>query len=453
LEAGLATALEKFIPEFKVKEQWNKLNESFTVTILFFGAVGLIISFFLVLIVSMEWLSWFKIKDLESGSLLLLLAAGFSPFSWALKALIGGLKGFNKYHELNIVDVFTMVANAVLLISLAALDVPVVYLFLAQQSVEIVKTVILWRLLRKCYAFTLWGHKISDLMQTFRLIFNYSGWLLIMRLSGMFVNQFDKIIVSSLIGVDKLPIYNGIEKLMKIVIALNAQLKKSIIPIASEIYAKSDLSRINTLAYKMTAVLNSISAPIVTLLILFGEPVLIVFGKHVLIPYLTVFQVGLCLFMVVSGRAFLVSMHLGAGKIVRLLSLMDVLRAVSYLVTVYLFIQLFQLNGAILANPVATFILFPLWIYVIFTKANISFRSYMQAFWKGQGSSWIIIGLYFLSKFFLQQAGLYGFWEGILTSACLALLLFFLSWRSLDMDLKKYAFKKIIWAKNKFLSS
>lgn len=442
LEGGLSTALEKFIPEYRIKEQFDKINKSIIVTFLFFFIIGLIVSALILLTIYTDIISIFKIQDLDKARTILALSAIFTPFAWGSKSILGALKGYNKYHFLNILDTSAYFFTTIVTIVLAVLGVPVLWIFLSQQVLGLMKGMLLGRTLLSLFKIKVLGISLNDILTTFKEIFSYSLWVFIMNAASSLINQFDKLIISGMIGVNALPIYVGVTKLMKMLTEINNKLKSAVIPIASEINSKFDQHKFNEVAIKGIRAMNALAAPITALAVIFGDPMLRLLGKEHLLPYTWVYQLGAIIYMLAGSRAFLHTMHIGAGTIIKFMGVYSVATSVFYVASAFILTHYFGLTGAILALPFTHAIMYPVWVKVVLAKTNLSFSLFGKAIIQGQWPSWIILILYFTLNSLVVNPNMLLF---TLISLVFISLLAYLSWNyTIDSVIKNYIKKRFI---------
>ena len=405
--------------------------------------MGLIISLFLLIVIQLEGLNWFKIEKTKEAYNFLFAAAFFSPIIWSIKGLNGALKGFNKYHEVNIYDTVVQTLTLIGSITLAVLGFTAFWIFILQQALQIIKGGIYWHKLKQLYKVYFSGQTIRELISIFKYIFSYSFWVLVMRLSANLIHQFDKIIISNFLGVSTLPIYIGIVQLMNLVNKFNTQLKKSIIPIASEIFVGSSINRLNDVSYKITGTFILISSTMVCMVIFFSKPILLVMGKDNLIPYISVFQFGLIAYLIISSRTIIQTMQIGAGAIIKYLAFFSILRVFAFIGALLLGIKLYGLDGAIVSNPLSLILIFPVWLALVRYKANVSIKRFLKIAARGLYIPLLVILIYKVSVSILFIEGASSLFMEILYGIFFAGIISVIFWQRLDAKIKGFLLSKL----------
>jgi O-antigen/teichoic acid export membrane protein len=245
-----------------------------------------------------------------------------------------------------------------------------------------------------------------------KIIFGYSLWVFIIRLSSTVVNQLDKIIVSTMLGVSQLPIYVGVSRVLKIVGQLNSLLKSAVLPIASEVSSTNDKELLEDLSFRGTKIFNAIFGPLTVSIILFAHPILNLIGGKVVAEYYLALQIGSLCLLPVLCRAFLNTIVMGTGHIIHYQSIWSVLTSIVYLVVCIAGIYIYGLYGAILAHPVSHVLMMVPWLYIIFKHIDLSVFDFWKAVFLGQWPSLILLGVAYpvVDRLFSQSVYLIGFY-------------------------------------------
>lgn len=395
LQGGLATSLVKFIPQFNVLQQREKINEAFSATFYFFLFIGFLISLLIIHLSSSDYLmGFFKISNSIESKNLLFIAGFFAPLIWSNICFQSALKGFNDFHYLNKIDLFFLSTTNFITIYLAINGFSILWIFLNTQIFFLVKGGFLLNRLINIFNLK-FIFKPTKLIKIIKELFSYSIWVFVMEFASFLVTQFDKMIIAILLNVAVLPIYIGILELMKIFVLINGQLNSAVLPVASEIHAIQSSNTINKICIRGIQMVNSISVPIATLFIILAEPILQILGKDVLAEYVLLSQVGTVLFIITSSRSFLNNFLMSSEKFVKFLSFFSITTAICYLIVCIYAIEQFKVSGAILALPITHIILFPFWLFYIRKITGISIYTYILTVLKGQWPSILIIISYF----------------------------------------------------------
>jgi len=390
LDGGLSAGLQKFIPEFRVSQNSDNIGRAFLGTLICFVGMGVFVSLILVCIIMIDGVRIFGVSDISAANQVIAVAAIISVFQWPMQVFENAGKGFNLFHQLNVIQFFESIIISSLTIFAALVGFPVVWIFVIRFLPRFGSTYFRWRLLQK--------HQNGPLIvidrqvyQIIRIMFSYSGWVFLMGLSSTLVNQFDKILVSAILNVNQLPIYIGVNRVLKIVIQITSILKSAVLPIASGINADNDQQFFNEFCFRGTRIFNAVFAPLTVSIIIFAKPILNIIGGPSVADYAWALQLGSILYLPVICRAFLNTAVIGSGKIIRVQSGWSIATAIIYLIICLIGLYGFGLTGAILAHPITHVIMMPAWLYIV--VGNIDFKQF--SFWKavalGQWPAWALL--------------------------------------------------------------
>lgn len=400
LEGGLGVALEKFIPEYLHHQQLYKISRAIVSTAVFFLIIGCIITLLLLVFVYFDLFAvWFDFTDIAVANQLIILTALVAPIMWTSKSLTGALKGFNRFHLVNKIETFLITIKFLIAVIVAYFTRDVLQVFIYSQVIEIIKVVILYVYSNKVHQI-IWKHigGVYNVFTTLKEIFSYSLWVFIIQLSSMLINQFDKMIVASFLGIEKLPIYEGIIRLMKILTGISSKLNSAVIPIASKILVSSDQNKFNNIGYQGVIFVNAVAAPITVIAIIFAAPILKIFGSSYLIDYQYLFQIGALGYLLSSSRSFFNKMLSASSIVIEYLAYFAILLSLVYLLNIGWVIRFYDIAGAVLISSVMHILLFPIWVIIVKKYANIEVDKFLRAVFKGQWISWMVVGIYFILK-------------------------------------------------------
>lgn len=384
LDGGLSLAVQKFIPQFKAEGRSDDIGRVITATLVFFAGIGLIACVILLGALALDLTRFFGAHNTDNATRIFVAAALLALFEWPIRVLDNCCKGFNLFHELNVVVFIQHFAASLITVGSALAGAGIVWIFVLRWVPRVGGAMGMWLLIQKAHSGPL---IVFDrrLPNVFRTMFHYSKWILINQISGTVVNQFDRIIVAIALGVNKVPIYYGLNRIFKSVLQINAVMKSAVVPVASEMHAAHPRETFDELARRGTRTYNALFAPSVALIVIFAAPLLLLMGGAKFVPYTRCLQAALVLLLFSASRGFINSMLLGAGSVVRNQSLMGVLTSSVFLVAMYVGLRFLGVCGGLLAHPVTHFILMPLWMYSVLVKSRSSVSGFLRAVVQGQG--------------------------------------------------------------------
>jgi O-antigen/teichoic acid export membrane protein len=392
LDGGLSVAIQKYIPEFKVSGQTEDISRAITVTLLFFLIVGTVISIILISIVWFDLTHVLGAKKAQSSKAVLMAAAMLAFIEWPINALENSGKGFNLFHQLNLIRLVQIIFSTAIGIGAAFMGMEIMWIFILRWVPRLGSGFAIVRLIKRNHSKPL---LIIDenLIPIFRTMFNYSVWVLVNKLCSVFVNQFDRIIVSISLGVDKLPIYYGVNRLIKMVIHVNLILSSAVIPVVSEIFRVHGRQVFDDLAYQGTRTLSAFFAPLIVVVFVFADHLLELLGGIQFSRYALCLQIGSFIILFIGSKTFINSMLLGSGHVIKNQGLFAVVVSMAFVVLLYFGIKNWGLYGAILAHPLSHLFTMPIWYLSVLRKSGLSSASFLKAVVQGQWPSWLVLSL------------------------------------------------------------
>jgi O-antigen/teichoic acid export membrane protein len=313
-------------------------------------------------------------------------------FEWPISALENSCKGFNLFHQLNLIRFIQTLFSVLIAIGAALIGLEIMWIFILRWIPRIGSCVAIVSLIKK-------NHKIpviladKHMIPIFRIMFNYSIWVLVNKLCSVFINQFDRIIVSVSLGVDKLPIYYGVNRLIKMVIHINLILSSAVIPIVSEIFSANARNVFDVIVYQGTRTLNAFFAPLVVVIFIFAEKLLEIIGGGQFSHYAECLQIGSFIILFIGSKSFINSMLLGSGHVIKNQGLFSIIISVTFIVLLYFGMRYWGLYGAILAHPLSHIVTLPIWYITVLLRSGISNSNFLRAIVQGQWPSWVLLSL------------------------------------------------------------
>lgn len=393
LNLGISGGLVKFIPEFKVQKEHDKINDAISASLILFSIIGLIVCVAIFLFINLGGIHLFKVNQnlVNSAERVMLIAAIFSLFKWPGTVFSSSLRAFNAYHNLNIVLFLENIFRSAILIVLSYLHVSIDLIFLASNLPRIVSFIIQYFILRRTYP-SLLIRINKNSFKTLRHIFSYSIWLLTIQLATVFNHQTDRLIVSFLLGVEMLPVYAVIKRPAGLISDVCATFKKSVIPIASELYAANGLKGVKELVLRGSRLGNAIYASFACILILLLEPLVRLWVGEEFVAYVWVAKIA-CFFQLFNlTKFFLNTAAKGVSMIIRFQGIFAIISSILYLGLCIVMIQYYGIEGAIFAYIIASVIMAPIWYFYIFKSMELSITNFLkEGTVKGQFVSWILL--------------------------------------------------------------
>ena len=217
-----------------------------------------------------------------------------------------------------------------------------------------------------------------------------------MDISSVLKGQFDRLLVSSILGVEFLPGYNAIKRPFMFVSQFISMFKQALLPIASELYAKRDKDSLSKILINISRLGNSFYAPVACILVLIMVPFISLWVGEEYVQYVWVTQIGL-LFQLINLTKFAVNTTvLGMGMLVSFQALYAILSGAITTVMTFFMLKLIGIEAGVMAIILAESLLLPFWYLVIFKYMDFSILYFFKEVTiKGQWVSWVVLLLLF----------------------------------------------------------
>ena len=420
--SGMPTGVVKFVSEYREKNYINVTHIAF----IFYMVIGILAS---VVLLAIYWFDFISIFNIDHNAYattqnLLLISAGLSLLLYPLNTFDQTMKGLELFVRNNIYDSIGIILSILLAIYFAIVYKSTELVFAAQSSDLIFSGFLKFSYLLKKIGPKKFFRFKADI-QLFKKIFSFNFYMLLNQISGIFVNETDKLIISYFLPLKYLTIYHVISKPVNYMKQFIQLFSLAIMPSVSfsQAQKKYDIIRKNLLEFtKYANILISFFA---------------IIGIYMAIPFLNLwfdfefeeftylcqylFFIQLIMQANNIGSAFLV----GIGKI-KYLTLFSVLSSIINLVVGIILTQKYGIPGVLTATLIHSVFMFVVFMFLIpyITPTGI----YLRRIIRGQAFNWIV-GLSFLPLYSYYAA--IGSWvilvaaAGVLALVMIALNYFF----------------------------
>ena len=383
LDGGSATALEKYIPENRIKKHSDISLLSTAVTVIFF-LIGILSSILFYFLAKSGLYDVFNIRQGTNAAGVFYSLSLISLIYWPGESLKSACRAHNLHHELNIINFARNLGSAVLIIIAAYLGAPVFLLIICWYIPYLIALVPTYILLGK-YQKVFVKAEFNTIISTFRYIYNFSVWVFIIQLSSRVLNSLDKLFVSIIAGVEAVPIYYGLMRVIKIPIDVNSIMKSALVPVASEVAATYDKKRFNELIMQGAKSFNAVYGIVSLFTVIFADEILRILGGSELSKFDNIVMLGIALLLIPATRSFLNTVLIGSGEVIRQQAFFSMLTLIIYLPIFIAGLYYYNIEGGILSYALTHIILMVPWLYLVLDKAGLTISEYtrmiIQATW------------------------------------------------------------------------
>lgn len=272
---GMGAAATKFIPEYLIKKDFQKINKIINSNMLFFMIVGTIISLVFVLIFFLypSLIQRMLPNTFENYFSLLLLISGIFFINLQNLGMISIFHGFQKFKISNFINIMIPFLNYSVMIVLAKLGYPVLYLVFGNLVVVFVSFIISIILLKSIVP--KWNLSIDTFdLATIKENFSYGSYMFLGSLKGIFLYRLDKLLISFFSGTTVLTYYTIPFQISIRIHTLSAKIGGVLFPLSSELKTIGRESTIKNLFFRSNKYLVYLAAIIATPLIVFSKEIL-----------------------------------------------------------------------------------------------------------------------------------------------------------------------------------
>jgi len=193
-----------------------------------------------------------------------------------------------------------------------------------------------------------------------------------------------------------IPVYAAIKKPLQIIGNICSSFKKSVIPIASEIFANNDIQGTHNLIIRGSRLGNALYAPAGCVLILLIEPVFRLWIGEQFTQYAWIAQIACLYQLFFLSKFYLNAASLGMGMIIRFQGIFSIVSALLFTAMNVIMLKHIGVEGAIWAKITVGLSLLPFWFYYMSRKLSFSVIDFFkQVTIKGQFASWMLLCCFF----------------------------------------------------------
>ncbi len=422
-EMGLPAGVTKYVAEYLAKEDFVKVNEIINTTLIVFFLLGIIISVLVLSFVLLGGLDLFNISsdNFRSARHLLLIASGLAIFNWPRRVLEGTFQGIQKYHKLNLTLAVGRIASICLAIAASILRQPLEMVFIAFNIDKIATGI--WQYLWLKREIPSWDFRIRGFdISVFKLIFAFSGWLMLSQLAVMLEYQCDQVIIGAALPVAMITVYTIIFYPFRTIQQISGLLCAAVMPAVSENEMLKGKQGVDVFIYKGVKYHNLVFAPFAIIGAFLCSPFIRLWMGAEYLTYVWIAQLA-CLFQLLwQSNALLGQVYFGTGRSKKPGLIAIFIGVLNVTLSVW-WVNIFGLPGVIMATLLAGLIGVPLFYWLIFPDLNIHRWFYLKdIIIKAQMPIWIA-GLVFL-PFWKNIQQINGWFELFLIGAIMLLFMY-----------------------------
>lgn len=345
LDLGLGKGVLKFVAQFNANNDVKAINCSVNSALFVQFIMGMIGSILLVTF-SDNLINLLNIAVTYSNDAKISLY--FSAFGFLFIMISGTfnsvLMGLQRYDITSMVNV---IHNLILNISIVGVLYfggglkETIFMTVLSNFILLVVLAALVKISLRC-----WKFSIRFSTQYLLMLFNFSGFIFITKISSIFTNYIIRFIISFILGPAAVTYYILPTKLIRTIGSMVSSAFSAIFPYASELKAINEKSKIKQLFIKTSKIHSSVMIPFLLTLAIFSKPIMTLWMGEKIADNTWFILSILCFSSVIGSLTTipnLIATGLGHSK---LLSFFSFMTLISYSIFVPLFTKYFGLTGS-----------------------------------------------------------------------------------------------------------
>lgn len=401
VQLGIGPAVTKYIAEYNARKDLSAVIDTVNAALLFSLVIG-IVAGIIIFIASPIFVRVFNVPlSLEKDAITSLKIGGLFFFLYLLLnvylAIFVGLQRFDISNLLNIL-------RTVLFAFLSCLMLISKYGIAGLSFANVVVNLFIVVVGHFMTIYTIKGYRFSflRLLSSLKIIFNYSIYSFISQAASLFNSRLAEIIIGVLLGPSAVTFFNVPSRLVGLFASGSSSISSILFPIASELQAENDISKIKRTFLKSSEYFSLLILPVYFIFVFFSKSLLELWISPDIAnnsyKIMSVYSVA----YLISGLTVVPSQFLrGFGK-VKFIARFSVGIIVVSIFAYFPLINLFGIIGA--GYSVLTTQLFGLiFIFYSLKVLKISFREYFDVNRRPFLLSGVLILLVLLIRFFAVQ--------------------------------------------------
>lgn len=374
---GLPGALLKYIPEYLVRKDYLSLNRIVSSAYSFYILVGLVV---LIVLGSLSFvgLSLFKIspENLGTARNIFLMVGLWAVISWPMGIYGQILMGAQRFYLFNLAQGIQILLCNSLFIVVGLLHYPIecaiLVLVLSQLLLFLISHLLAHRIIPEL--------KISISLfklDTLKMLFIFSVWVMIMNLAGLIIYQSGQIIISLIISVGLVSIYSVQSTPLMGVRTIYSMILSAIIPAVSESKAKDDKVFVQQILFRGTRLSLSVIMSIMVVVMAWSYPLIYVWMGKRFADYSYLCNVLLLTYIFASPFGVMGQILFGMGE-VKILGTIALANSLLSIMISLILVKPLGILGVVLGTFLGQLILTPFCAKYFLKKLDVSFSFFFR---------------------------------------------------------------------------
>jgi len=369
---GLPGALLKYVPEYIVKKDFVSLNRVVSSAYIFYILMGLV-TFLILGSFSLVGQSLFKISP-ENHYIarnVFLMVGLWAIVSWPMEIYTQILMGAQRFYLFNISQgIQILICNILYIIvglSHLSIEFAVLAFVFSQLIFFSINHFIAHKIIPELKVSLRFYH-----LDTLKMLFSFSVWIMIMGLAGLIIYQSDQLVISVFLSVGLVSIYTVQATPLMGVRMIYGMILSTLIPAVSDSKARNDKMFVEEILFRGSRLSFSAISSLMIVIMAMAYPLIYVWMGERFADYSYLCVMLLACYIIASATGVVGQILIGMGE-VKILGIMALANAVINIILSLIFVQSEGIIGVVMGTFLAQIIMTPLAILFIFKKLEISF--------------------------------------------------------------------------------
>lgn len=353
LDFGVANAVTKYVSEFRAKGQVEQAQQLIATTVCLYSILGLV-AIGLSAAIAPLFPDLFKVPPEQRATAMQLvllsgLGLGLAIPCGTTSAILQGLQRFDLTSLLNIISTLLSMVATVIVLLLGGGVLGIVAVGIVVMVIMQVPSI--WLIHRVAPELHFRWKAVNR--QLARKVTSFSSSLFVIQAAGRLETKTDEIVIGIFLPIRAVTPYAIAQRLSEVPQTLTSQFIKVLLPLASELHAENDQTRLHALYIASTRVTLAIFLPIACILVILARPIITVWVGTAYVDYAH-------LILILTLASMIDTSQWPAGYVLqgmarhRPLAMMSVYAGLSNLILSITLVQLFGLTGVALGTLIPT---------------------------------------------------------------------------------------------------
>ena len=388
--AGVPAGTVKYVAQYEAADDREMVRRVVATSFAFYAVAGLVVALAVAAFAVFGGIGIFNVGvDQEmAGRHVLLIAAAVAVVAWPLSTFEQVLEGLQRFPE----NKFALGLGGVLSkgggIVAALLGAPIEGIVVCLSAGIVVSAPLQYFAIRR--ALPHWTIRTTDMsIETMRIIFGYSSWMLLKKMSGLMIEKTDKIILGLMLPVASLAVYQVVLTPFRYIREFSFLFSSAVTPAVSAAEAKHGLGSLDRYIYLLGRYSNAFVAPLGIAGIYLCGPFVELWMGPEFASYAWIAQAACAYVVIGQANQTLTKVLYGSGHVKRVTLLGSALAVLNLPLGIW-WTQVYGVAGVVLATIFVGTLAIPLQYAWVMPEIRVSRpRFFRETFARGQGTSWL----------------------------------------------------------------